>query len=529
MIQRIELINFMSHPHTVLELDQGLTVLVGENNTGKSAIVNALQVLCTNAQGDYMVRHGEKESLVRVQTSEGHTLEWKRKGRTVSYTVNGREVHRLGGSVPEDLHGLLRLPRVETEAESFDIHFGEQKDPIFLLNTSPGKRATFFASSSDTIKLIEMQNLHKKKVQDARWKESRLKQDEARQLARLGRLAQVEELGVGVESLEALHADIIREEEQIKVLKEAIARLEKSFQNLAACRARSETVSSLTEPPRMAETGTLQGLLAGMARQGQQIGLEQARDQALRNLNSPPALQDTEHLKGLIRSLEETDRRTSRNSALAASVEGLQVPPALKDTGQLQDLINQIQLLSRTHDQVHGHLNVLAEAEPPPALDDLESIRGLIHRLATISGQTVREGRRSDILGDMGPLPDMDDPEGLRKLILEMDGLLASVQARERVQTSLAPLELPPDLVDPSELRALLNRLNRADQERVLLQHELEQVEQVLSQAAEALRDCVARIGVCPTCGQDMDPDRIMEHEHARTAMSGPAWQGGES
>ena len=45
MIRRLELRNFMSHQHTVLDLNDGLTVLVGENNCGKSAVVSALQVL----------------------------------------------------------------------------------------------------------------------------------------------------------------------------------------------------------------------------------------------------------------------------------------------------------------------------------------------------------------------------------------------------------------------------------------------------------------------------------------------------
>lgn len=46
MIRRIELINFMSHRRTLIEPAAGLTVLVGPNNCGKSAVVSALQILC---------------------------------------------------------------------------------------------------------------------------------------------------------------------------------------------------------------------------------------------------------------------------------------------------------------------------------------------------------------------------------------------------------------------------------------------------------------------------------------------------
>ena len=52
MIKRIALDNYMSHSHTVIGPADGLTILLGENNCGKSAVVSALQTLCTNGRGD---------------------------------------------------------------------------------------------------------------------------------------------------------------------------------------------------------------------------------------------------------------------------------------------------------------------------------------------------------------------------------------------------------------------------------------------------------------------------------------------
>ena len=79
MITRIELTNFMSHEHTVLEPAPGLTVLVGPNNCGKSAVVAALQILAYNDSSKYVVRHGEKECTVRVETDDGHLIQWRRR------------------------------------------------------------------------------------------------------------------------------------------------------------------------------------------------------------------------------------------------------------------------------------------------------------------------------------------------------------------------------------------------------------------------------------------------------------------
>src|SRR5258706_12911951 len=113
MITRIILDNYMSHAQTVIQPASGLTVIVGPNNCGKSAIVSALQNLCGDNDGDFMVRHGEKTCQVNVETDDGHTITWRRKGKPVSYVIDGVEVHRVGhGNLPDDLDALLRLPKV---------------------------------------------------------------------------------------------------------------------------------------------------------------------------------------------------------------------------------------------------------------------------------------------------------------------------------------------------------------------------------------------------------------------------------
>ena len=168
MIRRIVLENYMSHGRTVIEPAAGLTVLVGPNNCGKSAIIHALQTLCYNKPNEFAIRHDQKEASIEVETQDGHVLKWRRRrSGAVSYEIDGQPIHRLGqGGVPDGLHALLRMPRIESADGQavFLVHFGLQKSPVFLLDDPPTRAATFFASSSDAERLLQMQRRHREKV-----------------------------------------------------------------------------------------------------------------------------------------------------------------------------------------------------------------------------------------------------------------------------------------------------------------------------------------------------------------------------
>src|SRR5262245_55513309 len=102
----------MSHEQTVLEPAPGLTLLIGPNNCGKSAVVAALQILATNADSTYVMRHGCNECSILVETDDGQRIEWRRK-QSPSYTINGEKFDRLGkGNVPAELAKALRIRKV---------------------------------------------------------------------------------------------------------------------------------------------------------------------------------------------------------------------------------------------------------------------------------------------------------------------------------------------------------------------------------------------------------------------------------
>ena len=175
MIRRIELTNYMSHASTVIEPADGLTVLAGPNNCGKSAVVDALRTLAgrSSSRGDYMVRHGAREASVSVVTDDGHTLTWTRRGAVIWHTIDGEKIPR---DRPERIEDALRLDEVASEdgKKSFDVHFADQKHPIFLLDGPGTDPAVFFAASSDAARLLQMQQAHRQNSRERKTERDRL-------------------------------------------------------------------------------------------------------------------------------------------------------------------------------------------------------------------------------------------------------------------------------------------------------------------------------------------------------------------
>src|SRR5688500_18842396 len=259
MITRIELTNFMSHVHTVIEPAAGLTVLVGPNNCGKSAVVAALKILCHNENSTYVVRHGEKECSVKITTDDGHTVEWRRK-KSPSYVIDGQTFDRLrNAALPEELQRALRLALVDDGCGGqFDVHFGEQKTPIFLLDKSAATAARFFSSSSDASRLLAMQRRHKEKLSQRQRDKSRL-EAETRQLnAELEALTPATDLDEQLKTIE----------QEYRTLGQAAARLAQAEQDQAALtaqqqvlfrqEAQSQVLAPLARPPELAPTELLE-------------------------------------------------------------------------------------------------------------------------------------------------------------------------------------------------------------------------------------------------------------------------------
>ena len=511
MIKRIELINFMSHPRTVIEPAEGLTVLVGENNTGKSAVVAALEALSRNASGDFMVRHGERECVVRVETDDGHVLEWRRKGAVVSYTLDGRDVHRLRGSVPDDLHELLRMPSVEAEGGTFDIHFGQQKKPVFLLDESPGRRAAFFASSSDTAKLLQMQSLHRARVRKARDREADLARREARLQKRLELLEPLDRLGEALRELEHQHETLLKREDLARATGIFATRLEDAGDKLLHWSGRDNALGPLSRPPALRDTTHLSRWIDEAEILAPRIREEEARRSALEDLPPPPSLVPVRHLEGLTGQMVHVLEEIRRGQSLEQAVARLEEPPEPADTTKLRKALRLHQRASMELQRLAGLDEALSPLEAPPPPRDTAPLASTIALVRQTAAEAERVSKLESALEPCRPPPEIRDPASLSGLVHRLEAARREHGKSSAFERRLEEIPSPPAPRDPEALRKLVLELESAGTQSDGWKDRLLESEKTLAQVEAALRECAHRQRICPTCGQPLDGDRMVE------------------
>lgn len=379
MITRLVLENFMAHSRTEIELGEGLTVLVGPNNCGKSAVVEALRILCRNLPGEVAVRHGEKLCRVTACTDDGHTLSWQRKGSTVSYEIDGKPYHRLGRDIPEDLHKFLRLPQVETSVEAFDVHFGLQKSPMFLLGEkSEAKIAAFFASSSDAENLMEMQRKHREKVRNAKTLKNDWEDQQERSAKQLQAMGDLDQMGAMVEQAEKEFGEIRAREQDVANIGGTIDDIETLLLRQAGLTAELAALEHLSMPPKMENADRLQALVDRMDQTSRMIERESHRANAIHDLRQPPNLAETALLESILAGMQRGAGQASQAIARLDQIMKMLPVPNVEDDRVLDRSCREMERAYKAVAAAAGRCEKVRPMQPPPQIMETAGLEQLI-------------------------------------------------------------------------------------------------------------------------------------------------------
>ena len=510
MITRIELTNFMSHEHSVIEPAAGLTVLIGPNNCGKSAIVAALQILCSNENSTYVMRHGAKEVSVKVETDDGHTIEWKRKS-SPSYLIDGQKFDRLRGSgLPDELHAALRLPKVEAgDDNDFDIHFGAQKSPIFLLQPPASNAARFFASSSDAIRLVEMQKRHKDKLADAVREKNRLEAEAKKVNAALETLEPVVTIEHRLAAARDIYDELRRLEVSIAAARTAEAGLRTHFASVDRFASQVNVLRDLPRPPAIVAVEPLEFLIDAIISASRRLRFTAAQASAMKLLPAPPGLPPIAPLENLIETIQAVNARRQSFGGQSKVMSELRVPPELCDIDAIDHLITNTVRFANKKRHAAVQRNALSPTCPPPLLADSDPLKRHIERLAEADYKlTVRRGasRHLNVLREPPLLANES----------EMAASLAALhRARRQVNqwharaTTFAAVEAAPRLSETSAIDALLCRLDEGEKKYRERSLAAQSASADLTSAAAELRSNVEG-RACPICGSALDAESVI-------------------
>ena len=352
MIKTIHLENFMAHKATSIELSPGVTVITGPNNIGKSAIVEAIRYLVYNPAPKNVIRHGAKKAVVRLELDSGEIITWQRQDKNASYAiyrpgqedgeaqVPPEEYHKFGRTIPDDVRSLLRLEQVETDTENIDIHLGNQRQPIFLLDRPGSHAAGFFAASTEADYLLKMQQALKGRIEQAKKDRKRLDAELAAMARQLGQYEPLDDLEVRISRTEALYAAILETDRQLPLLEEIIKQIQQAQAQLDLERAR----------------------------RGQSSGCLRARRPWRRSPDWPWCCPNWKTKPG------NSDREATRGTVLI----NLTFPPELATTGDLEALLVQSQATQNRYTTAQIQSRVLAALTPPPDTAEVEKLQDLV-------------------------------------------------------------------------------------------------------------------------------------------------------
>jgi exonuclease SbcC len=416
MIKKIIIDNFMAHERTELELGPGVTILTGANNTGKSAIVEALRCVATNPTPKHYIRHGAKEARVTVEMDDGFKVVWIRKKKSAGYELwhpgaeEPEEHWKLGrNKLPEDILKVLRLDLVELETGGkVDVHVGNQREPVFLLNQPPSNAAAFFAASTESAHLLAMQNLLKKQTQEAKRQERDLQDTMNRIETEIDKFSSLPD---------------------IELLAEFASELEKTAKEIQ------------TEIP------ALESVLARELSLSKSVKKKNESATVLNGTEKPPKLNDISLLCNMVDQFKSINNSLANAEKINTSISLLEPPPKVFDTASLAQLCAQSSLATKTLRKAEDQGAVLALLCKTPVPEKTAQLSELIDEIITLQYRENRFSRWDDVLKMIAEPPEVQTCENLARLLAD---ILEQRTRQGEAQASMVEVEASLQKVEDS-------------------------------------------------------------------------------
>lgn len=143
MIKSLKIRNFQSHKNSTLNFVEGVNIIVGLSDSGKSAIIRAIRWVKDNRpSGSSICSRWGGETSVKVILDDCYVE--RKKGSEELYVLNDQQFKAFRTDVPEEIRKALNMNDINTQY---------QLDAPFLLSQSSGEVAQRFNKTAKLDKI----------------------------------------------------------------------------------------------------------------------------------------------------------------------------------------------------------------------------------------------------------------------------------------------------------------------------------------------------------------------------------------
>ena len=147
MIKSINIKNFESHEDTIVEFSNGMNLIWGKSDSGKSSIIRAIAMVVNNQFDKDMVRNGCKFCEVTIETDKGKVTCQRGDGvnKWIITESNGEHhsFEKIGKNVPEIANKVLGMKEKKWGKNLSELpNFMFQNEKHYMLSEIGGEKST---------------------------------------------------------------------------------------------------------------------------------------------------------------------------------------------------------------------------------------------------------------------------------------------------------------------------------------------------------------------------------------------------
>ncbi len=160
-VLKVDIQDYQNIKKVSLELEKGLTVIIGKTNDGKSSIMRAINDFIFNSGDDEDVRAGRKSYAISMDNGRGSAVYTRSnigKNKKSSYDVGGEVLTKIGRSQIEEIASLFNISEVKLKNnQKVKLNFWFQQEKPFLTDKTDTQLFEFLSlsSSEEFIKVLK--------------------------------------------------------------------------------------------------------------------------------------------------------------------------------------------------------------------------------------------------------------------------------------------------------------------------------------------------------------------------------------